>query len=174
MSQDFKECSFSKYGDSHTVSFLKVYHPCYMWKYKLSALTFWISKTNVILPPDARVLLNLPDQKIQSFISKSWKSGGVKKKKKKNRSSHRRCSARKGVLRNFAKFKGKHLCQSLYFNKVANLRPATLLKQRLWHRCFPVNSAKFLRTPFLQNTSGRQLLKKKPGMAKHTNFNQMQ
>ena len=29
------------------------------------------------------------------------------------------------------------------------LRPATLLKKRLWHRCFPVNFAKFLRTPFL-------------------------
>ena len=25
----------------------------------------------------------------------------------------------KGVLRNFAKFKGKHLCQSLFLNKVA-------------------------------------------------------
>ena len=25
----------------------------------------------------------------------------------------------KGVLKNFAKFKGKHLCQSLFFNKVA-------------------------------------------------------
>ena len=33
------------------------------------------------------------------------------------RSSHRRCSVRKGVLRNFAKFTGKHLCQSLFFNK---------------------------------------------------------
>ena len=30
---------------------------------------------------------------------------------------------------------------------------ATLLKKRLWHRCFPVNVAKFLRAPFLQNTS---------------------
>ena len=29
-----------------------------------------------------------------------------------------------------------------------------LLKMRLWHRCFPVNFAKFLRTFFLQNTSG--------------------
>ena len=28
-------------------------------------------------------------------------------------------------------------------------------KQRLWHRCFPVNFAKFPRTPLLQNTSGR-------------------
>ena len=33
--------------------------------------------------------------------------------------------------------------------------PATLLKKRLWHRCFPVNFVKFLRAPFLQNTSGR-------------------
>ena len=72
--------------------------------------------------------------------------------------SHRRCSIRKRVLRNFAKFTGKHLCQSFFFNKVAGLRPATLLKKRLWHRYFPVNFAKFLRTPFLQNTSGRLLL----------------
>ena len=28
----------------------------------------------------------------------------------------------KGVLRNFAKFTGKHLCQSLFFNKVAGLK----------------------------------------------------
>ena len=35
---------------------------------------------------------------------------------------------------------------------------ATLLKKRLWHRCFLRNFAKFLRTPFLQNTSGRLLL----------------
>ena len=34
------------------------------------------------------------------------------------RSSHRRCSVRKDVLRNFAKFTGKHLCQGLFFNKV--------------------------------------------------------
>ena len=33
------------------------------------------------------------------------------------------------------------------------LKPATLLKKRLWHRCFPVNFAKFLRNLFLQNTS---------------------
>ena len=74
------------------------------------------------------------------------------------RSSHRRCFVRKDVLRDFAKLTGKHLCQSLFFNKVTHLRPATLLKKRLWHRCFPVNFAKFLRTSFLQNTSGRMLL----------------
>ena len=61
------------------------------------------------------------------------------------------CSMKKDVLRNFAKLTGKHLCQSLFFNKVA----ATLLKKRLLHRCFPANFAKFRRTRFLQNTSGR-------------------
>ena len=28
-------------------------------------------------------------------------------------------------------------------------QPATLLKKRLWHKCFPVNFVKLLRTPFL-------------------------
>ena len=64
------------------------------------------------------------------------------------RSSHHRRSLRKGVLRNFAKFTWKPLCQSLFFFK----------KERLWHRCFPVNFAKFLSAPFLQNISGRPLL----------------
>ena len=35
---------------------------------------------------------------------------------------------------------------------------ATLLKKKLWHRCFPVNFVKFPWTPFSQNTSGRLLL----------------
>ena len=61
-------------------------------------------------------------------------------------------------LRNFEKFTEKNLCQSLLFNKVAGLRPATLFKKRPWHRCFPVNFAKFLITPVLQNTSRRLLL----------------
>ena len=38
------------------------------------------------------------------------------------RSSHRRCSEKQDVLRNFAKFTGKHLWQRLFFNKVAGLR----------------------------------------------------
>ena len=70
-------------------------------------------------------------------------------KKNKNRSSRSEVCCKKGVLRKFSKFTGKHLCQSLYLNKVACLRPATLFKKRLWHRCFPVSFAKFLRTPFL-------------------------
>ena len=42
---------------------------------------------------------------------------------KNTRSSHQRCSIIKGVLINFAKFTGKQLCQSLFLNKVADLRP---------------------------------------------------
>ena len=38
------------------------------------------------------------------------------------------------------------------------LRHATLVKKRLWHRFFPENFVKFLRAPFLQNTSGWLLL----------------
>ena len=45
-----------------------------------------------------------------------------------DRSSHRRCSIEKVVLKIFAKYTGKHLCQSLFFNKVAGLLKKTLAK----------------------------------------------
>ena len=38
--------------------------------------------------------------------------------------------------------------------------PATLLKKRLWHRYFPMDFAKFLRTPFLTGLRPATLLKK--------------
>ena len=53
------------------------------------------------------------------------------------------------------------LCQSLFFKKVANPRSATLLKKRLWRRCFPVNFTKFSRTPIFKSNSGWLLLKLK-------------
>ena len=61
---------------------------------------------------------------------------------------------RKGALKNFAKFTGKYLCQSLFLIKLLAWGLA-----RLWHKCFPVNFTKFLRTSFLQNTSERLLHK---------------
>ena len=33
--------------------------------------------------------------------------------------------------------------------QIIGLRPAILLRKRLWHRCFPVNFAKFIRTPLV-------------------------
>ena len=35
------------------------------------------------------------------------------------------------------------------FNKIADLKAWNFTKKRLQHRSFPVNIAKFLRTPFL-------------------------
>ena len=64
---------------------------------------------------------------------------------------------KKGVVKMLTKFTGKHLCRSLFFIKVADLRPATLLKKRL-AQLLPVNFTKFLRTSFSQNTC-RLLLK---------------
>ena len=46
---------------------------------------------------------------------------------------------KKRVFKNFAKFIGKQLFQSLFSNKVAGIKTATLSKKRLWHRFFPVN-----------------------------------
>ena len=66
------------------------------------------------------------------------------------RSNRPEVFCKKGALRNFAKFTGIHLCQSFFFNKVAGLRPATLLKKRLWHKCeiceIPKNTFSY-RTP---------------------------
>ena len=64
------------------------------------------------------------------------------------RRSYRRCSKTKGVLNIFAKLTG-------VISKVAFLTPTTLLKERLWYMCFPVNFAKLLRTPILENICKR-------------------
>ena len=67
-------------------------------------------------------------------------------------------------LRISQKFTGRCLCTSFFFNKVACLRPATLLTKRLWHRWFPVNFAKFVRkhffTEYLRTTTSVLIGKK--------------
>ena len=44
-----------------------------------------------------------------------------------------------GFLKNFAKFTGKHLCQSFFLIKLQALGPDI---KRTWHGCFPVTFAK--------------------------------
>ena len=46
----------------------------------------------------------------------------------------RRCSVKKGALKNFVKFTETHLCRCLFFNKLAGVRPATLLGKRIQHK----------------------------------------
>ena len=57
-----------------------------------------------------------------------------------------------GVFKNFVIFKENHLCWSLFLMKL----PANkFIKKRLQHRRFPVNIAKFSRTPILKNSCER-------------------
>ena len=48
------------------------------------------------------------------------------------RSSHWRCSLQKGALKYFAKFTGKHLWQSLFFNRFEGLRQLFLQNNFGW------------------------------------------
>ena len=65
---------------------------------------------------------------------------------------------KKGVLKNFEKSTGKHLCWSLFLIK--------LLKKRLQHRCFRMNFAKLIRTRLLQNTFRNFNMYAKPNFIK--------
>ena len=64
------------------------------------------------------------------------------------RSSHRRSFVRKSVLRNFAKFTGRHLWQSLFFNKVTGLRPAILFKKETLAHVFSCEFCKISKNTF--------------------------
>ena len=63
----------------------------------------------------------------------------------------RKSQAATGEVLSFANFTGKHLCWSLLFTKLLAFRAATLLKKRPLHRCLPLKSEKFWRTPILKN-----------------------
>ena len=54
-----------------------------------------------------------------------------------------RCSVKK-VFLEISRNSQENTCARVSLLQAA---PAALLKKRLWHSCFPVNSAKFLRTP---------------------------
>ena len=55
---------------------------------------------------------------------------------------------KKGVLKTFHKIHLKTPLLESLFNGVSGLRPETLLRKRLQHRCFQVNFVKLLRTIF--------------------------
>ena len=60
-----------------------------------------------------------------------------------------KCSVKKVFLKISQNSQENTCARVLFFNKVAGIRPATLFNKRIWHRCYPVNFTKFLRTPFL-------------------------
>ena len=61
----------------------------------------------------------------------NWLTQGDKKTKASERATGG--IYKKNRLKNFVNFTGKRQCQSLFFNKAAGQRSATLLKKRLWH-----------------------------------------
>ena len=66
----------------------------------------------------------------------------------------RRCSVKK-VFLEISQNSQENTCARASFLE-------TLLNKKLWHRCFPVNFAKFLRTPFLTEHLRWLLLKVAP------------
>ena len=59
---------------------------------------------------------------------------------------------KKGVLRNIAKFTGKHLYQSLFFNKVTSLRPWILLKKETLAQVFSCEFCEISKKSFSYRT----------------------
>ena len=51
----------------------------------------------------------------------------------------------------------ENTCVRVSFLTKLQISACNFIKKSLQHRCFPVNLAKFLRAPFLQNTSGQLL-----------------
>ena len=60
-----------------------------------------------------------------------------------NRSSRPEVFCEKGVLRNFSKFTGKQLCQSLFFNRVADAA-CNFIKKETLAQVFSCEFEKFL------------------------------
>ena len=69
------------------------------------------------------------------------------------------CSIKKGVLENFAKFTGKHLCQSLSLFLIKLLKACNFIKRVTLAQVFSCEFCEIFKNTFLQNSSGRLLLK---------------
>ena len=67
---------------------------------------------------------------------------------------------KKGVLKNFRKFTGKHLRQSLFFNKIGGLRPVAcnFIKKETLAQVFSCEFCEISKNTFSKNTFGRLLL----------------
>ena len=76
------------------------------------------------------------------------------------RSTYRKCSVKKGVLKIFPNFIGNYPCWSLFF--LPGLKACKFMKKRLQHWLFPVKFAKFLRTAVLKDICERRILFSEP------------
>ena len=145
-----------KYIHRHHPLSAKIYPPPPTISQNISTTTHHQSKYIHHHPPPAKIYLPLPTTsqkldhqpakaKVYSYITSFWD-----------------CFNNFFFFEMQYSFPWRRFCVikfwSVGFLSSKVLTPATLLKKRLWHRCFFVNFAKFLRTPFLQNTSWRLIL----------------
>ena len=72
------------------------------------------------------------NSKLFNFIPQSFSEGSFSNKLKNQikltEAVVQKCSAKKCVLEKFAKLTGKHLCQSLFFNKVVKFEFCKIVK----------------------------------------------
>ena len=81
----------------------------------------------------------------------------LRKQRSSHRSSYHRCSIKKLFIKDLQYLRKTPVLESL-FHKFTGLKTCNFIKKRLQHRCSPVNIAKFLRTPFLNNICKRLVL----------------
>ena len=131
----FHSCNILVYSIGHTGFLLHLgsFQHCnlgeFVWPTQVQAGSrgFYFPRHSILqrnFPNFGMEILALRSAKSFRGLYFSWFCSSVAhivQKLVKTRSSHRRCSLRKSVLTKFTKFTGKHLCQSLHFNKVAGL-----------------------------------------------------
>ena len=93
-------------------------------KNKISSVISPIYSNSVHIRNDLEIKMSVVQAREIYETNKTWLSLSYLMKCKcpnyRDRSSLLEVFCKKGVLRNFAKFTRKHLCQSLFFNKVAD------------------------------------------------------
>ena len=85
-------------------------------------------------------LCKVSDQELLTSLKLWWKQSNI--------NSHRRCSVKKGILRNFAKFTGKHLCQTPESLFLIRLEACNFIKKEALARVFSWEFCKISKNTF--------------------------
>ena len=118
------EFLFLKLQQAHRTATLKkrLWHRCFPVNFAKSL------KTTFFIEHIRWVLLNIIHRRVKTcfvYPEPDTQQKAGNEDIARIRSSYQRCSIIKGVPKKFAKFTGKHLCQGLFFHKVAGLRLGT-------------------------------------------------
>ena len=93
------------------------------WSFFFSKVA-WLRVCNFFALTALDMVLNTP---LSHKRSTQYYNADVCKDPNYYKNSRPEVFCKKGVLRNFAKFTGKHLCQSLFFSKVASLQSCNFI-----------------------------------------------